>query len=168
LLAGAIHDTTDWVDSNDVPATPVGAPAITDGITVFDGSDALLIPARFVAVTVNVYSVPLVRPVTVQVVAVVVVHVRPPGLEVTVYRVITRPPSLKGAVQLTTEMVLAADVAETFVGGPGTTPTVATADAEEIAEFPDTFVAVTLNVYVVPLVSPVTTHGFESPHANAA
>lgn len=41
---------------------------------------------------------PLVSPVTAQVV-VAVVHVRPPGLDVTVYEVIGDPP-LEGAVQL--------------------------------------------------------------------
>jgi hypothetical protein len=51
---------------------------------MFDGSDALLVPARFVAVTVNVYEVPLVRPVTVQVVRVVALHVAVPGVAVTV------------------------------------------------------------------------------------
>ena len=43
-----------------------------------------LVPCAFVAVTVNVYEVPLVRPVTVQLVSVVVVHVSEPGEEVTV------------------------------------------------------------------------------------
>ena len=42
------------------------------------------VPTPLVAVTVKVYAVPGVRPVTVQVSAPVVVHVRLPGLEVTV------------------------------------------------------------------------------------
>jgi hypothetical protein len=41
------------------------------------------VPDTFVAVTVNVYDVPFVRPVTVQVV-VAVVHVNEPGVDVTV------------------------------------------------------------------------------------
>jgi len=42
-------------------------------------------PPPFVATTVNVYAVPLVKPVTLQVVAgCVAVHSSPPGLEVTV------------------------------------------------------------------------------------
>jgi len=44
--------------------------------------------------------VPFVRPLTVQVV-VVVVHVRAPGEEVTVYFVIVAPPFEAGALQLT-------------------------------------------------------------------
>ena len=35
------------------------------GITAFDAADAFPVPTLFVAVTVNVYEVPLVRPVTV-------------------------------------------------------------------------------------------------------
>ena len=57
-----------------------GTPA---GVTVPDAVDTSDVPIEFVAVTVNVYSVPLVRPVTWQPV-VAVVHDRPPGLEVTV------------------------------------------------------------------------------------
>jgi len=55
------------------------------GITGFDSAEAGLVPATFVAVTVNVYGVPLVRPVTVQfVVSPAAAHVFPPGLAVTV------------------------------------------------------------------------------------
>jgi len=42
------------------------------------------VPIALVAVTLNEYVVPLVRPVTVQVVAPDVVHVAPPGLAVAV------------------------------------------------------------------------------------
>ena len=48
------------------------------------GADGKLVPTEFVAVTENVYEVPLVRPVTVQLVPPVVVQVFPPGDEVTV------------------------------------------------------------------------------------
>jgi hypothetical protein len=41
------------------------------------------VPEEFVAVTLNVYAVPLVKPVTAQVKS-AVVQVNPPGLEVTV------------------------------------------------------------------------------------
>jgi hypothetical protein len=51
---GAVHDTVDWVASNEVPETRVGEAATADGIAVFEGSDALPVPALFVAVTVNV------------------------------------------------------------------------------------------------------------------
>jgi hypothetical protein len=53
-------------------------------MTVFEGAEGRPVPTPLVAVTVNVYTVPLVSPATVAVVAPVVVAVRLPGLEVTV------------------------------------------------------------------------------------
>jgi hypothetical protein len=55
---------------------------------------------------------------------------------------------------------LALLVALTEVGAPGTVDGVALEDATEAAPVPDTFVAVTVNVYEVPLVKPVIVHGF--------
>ena len=46
--------------------TPVGAPGTVDGVAQPEGDDAGPVPTPLVAVTVNVYAVPLVRPVTVQ------------------------------------------------------------------------------------------------------
>ena len=55
------------------------------GVTGLDGVDGTLVPAALVAVTVNVYDVPLVSPVTVAVrLRGVEVATRSPGLEVTV------------------------------------------------------------------------------------
>jgi hypothetical protein len=48
-------------------------------VVALEGSDGRPGPAALAAVTVNTYGVPLVRPVTVQVVALVVVHVRASG-----------------------------------------------------------------------------------------
>ena len=65
LLAGATKVTVAWV----FPATAaaaVGAPGTVDtavGVTLFDLTDATLLPFAFVALTVKVYAVPLVRPV---------------------------------------------------------------------------------------------------------
>ena len=56
----------------------------TVGVTAADAAEATLVPLAFVAVTVNVYAVPLVSPVTVATMAPVVVAVLPPGDEVTV------------------------------------------------------------------------------------
>jgi len=42
------------VDSNEVAATPVGAFGTVDGVAGFDALEVALVPARFVAVTVNV------------------------------------------------------------------------------------------------------------------
>ncbi len=53
------------------------------GVTLFEAAEAALLPAELVATTVNVYAVPLVRPVTVIGLA-LPVAVIPPGVEVTV------------------------------------------------------------------------------------
>src|SRR3569623_788420 len=53
------------------------------GVTLLDAADALPVPALFVAVTVKILLVPLVRPVTVMGLA-VPAPVMPPGLDVTV------------------------------------------------------------------------------------
>jgi len=70
------------------------------GVTEFDASEDRLVPTEFVAVTVKVYAVPLVRPVTVSEVA-VVVAVTPAGDEMTVYSVTALPSSEAGAVHET-------------------------------------------------------------------
>jgi len=64
----------------------VGAPGTVAGVTLFDAADAALVPTAFVAVTVKVYAVPLVSPVTVIVPlpAWVSVPVWPPGDDVAV------------------------------------------------------------------------------------
>jgi hypothetical protein len=68
-----------------VAVTFAGAPGTVAGVVAFDAVDGTPVPALLVAVTVNVYAVPLANPVTV---AVVVepgtVAVAPPGEAVTV------------------------------------------------------------------------------------
>ena len=83
MEAGAVQETTDWPFAFDVAVTDVGAPGAIAGIAAPDATDATPVPAEFVAVTVNVYEVPLARPVTVHEV-VEEVHVNDPGEEVTV------------------------------------------------------------------------------------
>ena len=76
------------------------------------------------------------------------VAVAPPGLAVTVYPVITDPPSEDGAVQVTVACVLPA-VAETLVGTPGTVeraPGVTALEDEDALPSPTLLVAVTTNV----------------------
>jgi hypothetical protein len=63
--------------------TLVGAPGTVAGVTALDADDAELVPTAFVAVTVNVYAVPFVRPVMV-IGESLPLAVIPPGLEVTV------------------------------------------------------------------------------------
>jgi hypothetical protein len=146
LLEGAVHDTTEEPFSPFVAETAVGAPATVDGIALFDASEAALVPATFVAVTVNEYATPLMRPTTVQNVPRVAVHENPPGLEVTVYAVINEPPVLVGAVHDTSDEPFAADVAVTAVATPGTPRGIAPSDARDATEGPDTFEATTVNV----------------------
>lgn len=68
-----------------------------------EAADAGPVPAELVAVTVNVYAVPFVSPLTVAevVVPLAVVAVKPPGAEVTVYDVMEAPPFEAGGVQVT-------------------------------------------------------------------
>jgi len=100
LLDGADHVTTTCVLPR-VPLTLVGTSGVVIGVTDADADEELESPAALAAMTVNVYAVPFVRPVTVQLRATAVVHVFEPGLEVTVYLVIAEPPLLDGADQLT-------------------------------------------------------------------
>ena len=53
------------------------------GVTASDGEDASLVPALLVAVTVNVYAVPLVSPATMHVSEPAVAQVREPGEDIT-------------------------------------------------------------------------------------
>ena len=68
---------------------------------------------------------------------------------------IAEPPSLTGAVQLTSASALPA-VAVTAVGAPGTVLGVTVVLVNEASEDPATLAAVTVNRYAVPLVKPVT------------
>ena len=63
--------------------TEIGASGTVAGVTKFDAVDAVLVPTEFVAVTVNVYAVPLVNPVIVTGDD-VLVAVNPPMFELTV------------------------------------------------------------------------------------
>ena len=111
------------------------------------------------AVTVNVYAVPFVSPATVAKVANQETTADfPPGDAVTVYPVTADPPSPAGAVQDTTAWASPA-VAKTLRGASGTTigafgvTAIETAEADDV---PTRLVAITVNVYAVPLVSPAT------------
>src|SRR4029079_16799009 len=80
LEAGAAHDRLTWV----LPAVAVfsvGAPGTVRGVA--DSTlDAGPVQTALVAVTLNEYEVPLVRPVMAHVVAPLVAQVAPPGLAV--------------------------------------------------------------------------------------
>jgi hypothetical protein len=69
--------------------------------------------------------------------------------------VIALPPLEAGVVQVTVACALPA-VAVTPVGAPGTVMGVTEFDVAEAGPVPTALVAVAVNVYAVPLVSPVT------------
>ncbi len=139
-------------------ATSTGGSGRVRGVTGADGSEGTLVPLEFVAVTVKVYGVPLVRPEKAQLVVVAsVVQTWPPGWPVIVYPVIELPPWSAGACQVT----LAAPspgVPTTSVGRSGSRPEGVTEfEGSEAGPSPTEFVAMTVKVYGMPLVRPVTT-----------
>lgn len=79
-----------------------------------------------------------------------------PGLEIAVY--VTPPEPTAPAVYATVAEASPA-VAVPIVGALGLTPGVTDPDAEDAAETIPLFVAVTVNVYAVPAVRPVTVIG---------
>src|SRR5665213_1870795 len=143
-VRGAVQPTTDCVPPPLVPDTPVGAPG-EPWVSELEEADAGPAPVVLVAVTLNVYTVLAVRNETVQEVVAAVVQVWPP-LEVTVYPVMADPPVDAGAVQDTTDWVLAFDVAVTPVGAPGVVAGMAAAEAAEAGPAPKLVEAVTVNV----------------------
>lgn len=97
------------------------------GVTDTD-ADAAPVPIAFVAVTLQLYEVPLVRPVTEMGLAVpLAVFEVPDAMHVTVYLVIVEPPSDEGALNETLA-ALSLAVAVPIVGAPGA-----------VAELPDEF-----------------------------
>ena len=135
--------------------TFVGAPgsvAAPVGVAAFDGADGALVPMSLVAVTVNVYAVPLVSPLTVaEVAGGYAVTDCPPGDAVTVYVPIALAPSLAGAVH-DTNAFCSPGVAVAAVGGSGTVARsrlgVTVFDGADSRLVPALFVAETVNAYV--------------------
>ena len=118
--------------------------ADVEGVIAADAAEARPVPTTFVAVTVNVYAVPFVSPVTTNGEA-PPETVAPPGDAVTAYEVIAEPPLLTGATNPTVTSPLPR-VPTTNVGAPGTVAGVTDADALEATPVPTAFVAVTVNV----------------------
>jgi hypothetical protein len=160
LDAGADHDTVACPFPG-VAVTFEGAPGTVAGVTAFDAADWVPVPIALVAATLKVYDVPFVSPVTAVVVAgglpvtVVTGWAVVPMYGVTVYDVIGLPPLEAGAVHDTVACPAPA-VAVTPVGAPGAAAGVTALDAADAGPVPAEFVAVTVNVYAVPFVSPVT------------
>jgi hypothetical protein len=82
LEAGAVNET-EALATPGVAVPIVGAPGTVGVVMLFDAAEAAPVPIALVAVTVNVYAVPGVRPITVAGLA-LAVPVIPPGLLVAV------------------------------------------------------------------------------------
>jgi len=150
-FAGAVQET----DADALPATaetPVGELGTVAGVTEAEAVEDKESPREFIAITVNVRAVPLVRLLKLAVNTFPTVTAVPVD-GVTLYPVIAEPFEA-GAVQVTVADALPA-TAETPVGAPGTVDGITAADAEEAVEGPRAFLATTVNVVEVPLVSPV-------------
>jgi hypothetical protein len=76
LLVGAVKEIVACV-SPTTAVTAEGAFGTVEGVTAADATDTTDVPTSFVAVTLNVYSSPFVKPLIAQVSAVVVVQVAP-------------------------------------------------------------------------------------------
>ena len=85
------------------------------------------------------------------------VPVIPPGEEVALYEVIVAPPLEPGDVKATVAIVDQVAVAVPIVGAPGITASVVIEfEVADANDSPALFVAVTVNVYKVPGVNPLT------------
>jgi len=129
------------------------------GVTEFDTAEGELVPAEFVAVTVNVYEVPgvnapIIVELAVAVVTVVPVHPWHAGEGVIVYPVIAAPP-FEVSVQFT--LAVPGELpatAEPIVGAEGGPTIVIELEGAEGDPVPIEFLALTVKVYGIPVVKP--------------
>ena len=139
----------------------VGASGTLAGVTELLGREPVLVPMALVAVTVKVYGVPLVRPVR-------VIGEEPPettcrpSFDVTVYEVMADPPLLPSSEKVTVAWPLEA-MMEVMVGASGAVAGTMELLVPDEVLVPIALVAVTVKVYVVPLVRPVRVIGDEAP-----
>jgi hypothetical protein len=162
-LFGAVNDTT----MSALPGTTVGCAGVDGtvlGIATADSAEGAPSPFAFVAVTVHVYDFPFDRPAT------TIGELAPPSepaappfedAQSAVYPVIGLPPS-NGVVNETVICALPG-VTDGCAGGSGTRLGITGADAGDGELGPCTFAAVTVHVYVLPLVRPVTMIGEPAP-----
>ena len=134
----------------------VGRPGVVGVVTADEAVEAAEVPTAFVAVTVNVYAFPAVKPDrTIGDDAPVFVTVVPPdAVPVTVNDVTALPPSEAGTVNATatldvlgsTRPVTPVSVAAGDVGAPGVIAGVTDEEAADDGDEPTAFVAVTEKV----------------------
>jgi len=143
LEAGGVN-TTLACPTPGVALFITGAPGNAAGLTARERAEAGPVPTAFVALTVKVYDVPFVRPVT-TIGLVRPVAILDPGLDVTVYEVIGAPPLFAGGVKLTEACAFPA-TAVTVLGAEGTWARGETLAADEAGPVPKALVAVTVKV----------------------
>ena len=117
LSAGAVHDTV-TCRSPTVACTSVGTPGTDAGTNTADSTLDGPSPTLFDAYTRNLYPTPFTNPSTVHDVP-STTHDNPPGIAVTVYPLMTFPPSSTGAAHDTVTTPLPT-TPTTSVGAPGT------------------------------------------------
>lgn len=147
------------------PETAVGVPGVpgTDSVTDAEAADADDVPPTLVAVEVKVYEFPDVSPVTSHDVegAVTVHDLVLSSTAVTKYD--AGVPPVDGGVIVTVDEVVEVTTAVGVPGVPGAARGVTAAEATDAGDVPALFVAVDVNVYDVPLVSPETVQLPEAP-----
>ena len=163
MLAGESNATTTEAFPG-VTLVIVGAPGAAAGVVGSEGSSAFVVPALLVADKVQVYVLPLVSPLTViGDAAPVLLPGAPPSIDVHETENDCVLPLSAPAVNATV-IELSPPLALVITGAPGGA---AGTTAGEAAEGPlvssRMFVAVTVHVYVLPLVRPETAIGDETP-----
>ena len=138
-----------------------GASGVVAGVTELLVTEAELVPMALVAVTVKVYETPLVRPVTMTGEEALETTCRP-SFEVTVYEAMADPPLLPSSEKVTVAWPLEA-MMEVMVGASGAVAGTMELLVPDEVLVPIALVAVTVKVYVVPLVRPVRVIGDEAP-----
>jgi hypothetical protein len=139
-----------------VPAfLTVGAASAAVGASATDAADTVELVLLPLGVTTKVYNVAFVRPLTVQlcgpvgaVVVLATTQLKPPGVETTVY--------VEATPSATNETVSFVPPAVATVGVANAAPGIAAAEAADTVETVPPPLGVTVNVYEVPFVSPVT------------
>jgi hypothetical protein len=130
-----------------VAVTVVGAPAADCGVTAEEDDEATEFPISLVATTVNVYGVPLVRPVTTHDKAfAAALHVNPPGEDMTVKPVSAAPPLFAGAVTETGAAPAVVTAADIDVGAFGAVAGITALEGDEDEDVNSPLFAVALNV----------------------
>jgi len=166
--AGAANDTLACA-LPDAATGCAGAPGTVLGVTATDAADAGPSPFRFVAATVHVYDLPFVRVVTRSGEPLPDAEPDAPPFDdeqSALYDVIGLPPS-SGAPN-ETEICAFAGATAGWSGAAGTVLGTTAGESGDGEPVPSPFVAVTEHVYVLPLLSALTTSGESVPDAAPA